>query len=65
VSQNQPDTTESKDPFLDEIHRMKREAVAGKDMPTLIKHLREIEKQYKDRLLQPPDEAGAADSSAA
>jgi hypothetical protein len=57
--------TPRSDPFLDEIHRMKRKAVAGKDMPTLIKHRREIKKQHQDRLVPPPRLATDADSSAA
>jgi hypothetical protein len=55
--------TPRSDPFLDEIHRMKRKAVAGKDMPALIKHRREIEKKHQDRLTQPPKKA--SDTSAA
>jgi predicted N-acetyltransferase YhbS len=56
--QQQPRTTN--DPFLEEIHRLKREAVADMNMAELVKHLREIEKQYKDRLILPPDESGTS-----
>ena len=50
------------DPFLDEVRRLKREAVEGLDMAQLAERLRAIEEQYKDRLVQPPSQR---DTSAA
>ncbi len=50
------------DPFLDEVQRLKREAVEGLDMAQLAEKLRAIEEQYKDRLVQPPSKR---DTSAA
>ena len=51
------------DPFLEEVHRLKREAVEGLNMAELLKKLRAIEEQHKDRLLQPPGKS--SDPSAA
>lgn len=42
------------DPFLEEVHRLKREAVEGLDMAQLAEKLRAIEEQHKDRLVPPP-----------
>jgi hypothetical protein len=55
------------DPFLDEVHRLKREAIArsGGDLTRHIERLREIEKQYKDRLVPSPERATDGDTSAA
>jgi hypothetical protein len=55
-------TPSRSDPFLEEVRRLKEEAVAGRDLRQLVEHLRELEKQYKDRLVQPP---AKPDSSAA
>jgi hypothetical protein len=50
---NQP----RKDPFLDGVHALKRAAFArsGDNLDKHIERLREIERQYADRLVQPPN----------
>lgn len=55
-----PPRTSPADPFLDEVHRLKREAVAGLDMTELAKKLRAIEERYKDRLLPTHENPGTS-----
>jgi hypothetical protein len=57
-----PDPTHNqprKDPFLDEVHALKRAAFtrSGDDLDKHIKHLQELDRQNADRLIQPPSDS--------
>lgn len=53
------------DPFLDEVHELKRRAWerSGGTMEGLIKRLREIEADYADRLVKPRENAKDIDAA--
>ena len=52
----QPDTQKSRDPFLDEVHALKRDAFArsGDDMKRHVERLRELERKHSGGTVQAP-----------
>lgn len=62
----QPEKTPpSNDPFMDEVHALKRAAAeeAGGDPQKLLEQLREIQKRYADRVVAPPTDKTSEDAA--
>ena len=59
--------THRPDPFLEEVHRMKRASFArsGDDLARHLQRLKEIQERHKDRVVSPPKAPGATDANAA
>lgn len=59
TSAQQDSRPERPDPFMDEVRALKQAAAeeCGNDLETLGRRLRDMEKQYPDRMVQRPPDA--------
>ena len=53
-------TEPRRDPFLEEVRRLKEEAAGNRDVRELAEELRRIEARYRDRVVQPPQRPGTS-----